>query len=86
MKNQTTSKKVSGDQNAAPKFIVLSKYGWGLSEDKAKAVRLCRSNSPSSRDRSKLEVYSAHPDTVMYGDGSWEYPAGKRPQLVETIT
>ncbi len=86
MKTTTTTKKVSGDQNAATqnKFIAISKYGWGIGKDKSVAIRNCRSNGPS-RDRAEIEVLSAHPDTVIYGDGSWEYPMGQRPQLIEKI-
>jgi len=88
MKNasQANTSGTKANVTASPvKYIAISKYGWGMSKDKAKAVKSCKSNAPHGKRSGEIKIYSAHPEVAMFGDGSWEYPQAHKPKLVETL-
>lgn len=82
MKTKSTTQKGSGNQNAAVKYIATSRWGWGIGEDVKTAMQKCKQNTPRDKYAGEIKVHSAHPETVIFGDGSWEYPQGHQPQLL----
>lgn len=64
---------------AAPKFIVTSQFGWATGRNPLEAWKKCKSQTPYGKKTGRVKTYLAHPDTVVFGDGSWEYPHGCAP-------
>jgi len=85
MQNQINNASAAREAGQINDYIAISKYGWGRAATQEKAVAKCKRNAPRGKRSGEIKVYSAHPDTGMYGDGSWDYPQGHAPSLVATI-
>lgn len=67
-------------------YIAISGYGWGRGATAAEARAKERSQRPTAARRKRkvpVQLFEAHPDTEVFGDGSWQYPPGHRPVKID---
>lgn len=80
---KTNATREAGQHYDNQKILVMSRWGWGIGANETEAKRKCLSNTPRAvrerREKVTTDTYAIHPDTEIFGDGSWEYPKGCAP-------
>jgi hypothetical protein len=61
-------------------WLMQNRRGWGKGATEQEARRNLRKATGLNTTTSE---YMIHPSTVIYGDGTWEYPKGFEPKRIK---
>lgn len=69
------------------KFIAIAPWGWAHSTTPEEALKRVKKEKPRTfKSKNPIKLYLAIRDTDIHGDGSWSYPQGYEPILLEGRT